>query len=482
MSASVFFVGAKTTLTPALSHRNGRGWKSGSSVRLCKLRIPFVAFAALSLFAPGLSAQDGHPDYRKPDQRPHHDDARLSSLGIVATQSKRLKLYTDGPIDRVQSVGPAADALYEALVEYFGPLPPARDGSEFSVTGYLMADKQKFRDAGLLPESLPPFLNGRHRDLEFWVNEQETDYYRRHLILHEFTHCFMYAPDDVHIPTWYREGMAELFGTHAVDAAGHSRFRAMPDAAEHFAGHGRIPLVRTETAAGRWKSLEDVERIAPNKFLETPAYAWSWAACAFLDGHPRYARKFHDLGRHTTGLRFDPALRELFDSGGNELRTEWSLFTHELQYGFDLPRAAIQFQPGKPLAGNDSAHSVDVAADRGWQSSGVLVHAGAEYEVSANGEVRLANVPKPWISQPQGVSILYSEGRPIGQLLAAIHREPADPKAEESMLNQIAVGRGTRFVATTTGTLYFRVNDHWNSLADNDGHYRVTIRELAAHK
>ena len=111
-----------------------------------------------------------------------------------------------------------------------------------------------------------------------------------------------------------------------------------------------------------------------------------------------------------------------------------------------------------------------------------MVHAGTEYEVSATGEVSLANVPKPWISQPQGISIVYSEGRPIGQLLAAIHREPAEPKAEESMLNQIVVGRGTRFVATTTGTLYFRINDHWNSLADNDAHYRVTVRELAAHK
>jgi hypothetical protein len=441
-----------------------------------------VACATLLTLSTYVAAQDVRPDYRRPDQRPHHDDVRLRSLGINVIESKRLKLYTDGSVDRVKSVGPAADALYEALTEYFGPLPPARDRSEFAVTGYLMADKQRFRDAGLLPESLPPFLNGRHRELEFWVNDQDTDYYRRHLILHEFTHCFMYAPDDVHIPTWYREGMAELFGTHALDAAGHYHFRVMPDAAEHFAGHGRIPLVRSETAAGRWKSLADVERLAPNKFLETTAYAWAWAACAFLDGHPRYSRKFRELGRHTTSVRFDSAAQAFFDGGGDELRTEWSLFTHELQYGFDLSRAAIQFQPGKPLSVNESARSIDVAADRGWQSSGILARAGAEYEVSATGEVSLGTAPKPWISQPQGVSIIYSEGRPIGQLLAAIHREPAAPKAEESMLNQLAVGRGSRFTAPCTGTLYFRVNDRWNSLADNDEHYRVTVRELTPNK
>jgi hypothetical protein len=451
-------------------------------VRLRQLGMLFVAFAALSLFTPALSAQDGRPDFRRADQRAKQDDSRLRSLGIAAIQSKRLKLYMDGSLDRVKSIGPAVDALHDALVEYFGPLPPARDGSEFAATGYLMTDKQRFRSAGLLSDDLPPFLNGRHRDLEFWVNEQETDYYRRHLILHEFTHCFMYSLEGVEIPPWYAEGMAELFGTHEVDAAGHYHFRVMPDRLDHFEGHGRIPLVRSEIAANRWKSLEDVERIRVKEFLQTTAYAWSWAACAFLDGHPRYSRKFRQLGRHTTGGDFQPALRKLFLDSRDDLRTEWALFTHELQYGFDLSRAAIQFQPGKPLEGNGASRSFEIAADRGWQSGGVLVRAGLEYEVTAAGEVTLATMPKPWISQPQGVSIMYSEGHPIGLLLAAIHREPAVEGAEESMLNQIVVGRATRFTAPISGTLYFRINDRWNSLADNDGHYRVTVREVTAEK
>ncbi len=325
-------------------------------------------------------------------------------------------------------------------------------------------------------------MNGIHREQQFWVNEQETDYYRRHLILHEFTHCFMYSLEGVEIPPWYAEGIAELFGTHDVDAAGHYRFRVMPDRLDHFEGHGRIPLIRSETAAKRWKSLDDVQQIDAKEFLQTPAYAWSWAACAFLDGHPRYSRKFRELGRHTTSGNFQPALRKLFLDSRDDLRTEWALFTDELQYGFDLSRAAIQFQPGKPLEGNEASRSFDIAADRGWQSGGVLVRAGVEYEVTATGEVTLATMPKPWISQPQGVSIMYSESHPIGLLLAAIHREPAVEGAEESMLNQIVVGRTTRFTAPISGTLYFRINDRWNSLADNDGHYRVTVREVTAGK
>ncbi len=424
----------------------------------------------------------GEPDYRIPDQRPKHDDAHLSALGINSIQSKRLKLYTDVPLDRVQLIGPSTDALFDALVEYFGPLPPARDKSEFAVTGYLMADKSKFRNAGLLPEELKPFLNGRHRGLEFWVNEQETDYYRRHLVLHEFTHCFMYSPEGTEMPVWYAEGMAELFGTHAVDAAGHYQFRVMPDRNENFRGHGRIPLLRSEIAANRGKSLGEVVRLTAEDFLQTPAYAWSWALCALLDGTPRYSSKFRQLSHHRGYGQFADAFRDLFGDLFGDLRTEWSLFSHELQYGFDLKRGAIDFKPGKPLVPNDPSWPIDVAADRGWQSSGVLVRPGAEYDITATGEVTLGTSPKPWISQPQGVSIIYSEGHPIGLLLAAVHREPPDSRAEDSMLRQIAVGRGTRFTPTTGGTLYFRINDRWNSLGDNDGHYRVTVREISPPK
>ncbi|HET6327466.1 MAG TPA: hypothetical protein VFG04_22480 [Planctomycetaceae bacterium] len=448
-------------------------------IGVCARRMRLVVAVAICLVVGRLAAQTERPDYRLPDRRPRLDDDRLRSQGIVATESKRLKLYTDVPLQRVRSIGPGIDALYEALTKYFGPLPPARDGLGFTVTGFLMGEQKRFRDAGLLPADLPTFLNGRHRGQQLWVNEQDTDYFRRHLVLHEFTHCFMYALPEVEIPAWYAEGMAELFGTHQIDDAGDYHFRVMPDRLENFRGHGRISLIRSEVAQNRWKSLEGVEQIGPKEFLQTPAYAWSWAACAFLDGHPRYAKGFRELGRQLVGDKFEPAVQALLTEGGADLKTEWSLFTHELQYGFDLSRAAIQFQPGKPLEGSGASRSFDIAADRGWQSSGVLVRAGVEYELTATGEVTLANAPKPWMSQPQGVSILYSEGHPIGQLLAAIHREPAVAGAEESMLHQIAVGREIHFTAPISGTLYFRINDHWNSLADNSGSYRVTVREAA---
>jgi hypothetical protein len=441
-----------------------------------------MAFATLLLSLGVAPAADeaaeqlAQPVFRSPDQRPHHDDARLKEMGIASFESKRLKLYTDVSPERIQSLLPAVDAVYDALVDYFGPLPPSPQRTEFQVTGNLMADKALFRRAGLLPDDLPPFLNGRHLEQEFWVNEQETDYYRRHLVIHETTHCFMLAVRDVHIPTWYMEGMAELFGTHRIDGHGRYEFRVMPDRPERFDGLGRIPIIRTEVAHGRWKSLEDLRELTPTEFLNNTAYAWSWAACAFLDGHPRYAPRFHELSKHLLGHEFESTQRRLYSPDLPALRTEWALFTHQLQFGYDLARAAIDFETGKPLRPGAASSELSIAADRGWQPSGVTVQQGRKYEIVATGEVTLAKVPKPWISQPQGISIVYSEGHPIGTLLAAVRGEPAGESADETMLKEIVVGRNKTFVAATTGTLYFRINDRWGSLADNSGHYRVVLR------
>ena len=169
----------------------------------------------------------------------------------------------------------------------------------------------------------------------------------------------------------------------------------------------------------------------------------------------------------------------LFGNDLEEMETEWALFTHQLQFGFDLSRAAIEFRTGQPLVASESRSGIAIAANRGWQSGGVAVKQGELYEIEAAGEVVLERKPKPWVSQPQGISIVYSEGRPIGTLLAAVHRELQSAETDESLLKELVVGRKTTFRASTSGTLYFRINDHWNSLANNDGRYTVVVRHLS---
>jgi hypothetical protein len=408
--------------------------------------------------------------YRPEDPRVPHDDAALAAVGIRAYESKRLKLYTDIDPELAQSLPTSVNPLFDALEAYFGPLPPARDGSDFQMTGYLLKEERVFREAGLIPLDLPPFNHGRHRANEFWLRDQEYDYYRRHLLMHEVTHCVMTYLPDTQTPVWYMEGMAEYFATHRI-VDGRFQFGIMPASPEEVAGWGRITLIRQAFADNRAKNVADVFALQPVEYQDPEPYAWSWALCHFLATHPRYRNRFQQVGREARGPQFMPRLADAYTPDGRELATEWTLFVIHLQYGYDVERSAIDFRSGEPLT--EPARTATVAADQGWQSSGIKLEKGKSYNVSATGRFTLADEPKPWVSEPQGISIRYADGHPLGLLLGCLRAD--DIALGETMLRVLPIGRERTFVAPVTGTLYLRLNDSWSELADNRGEATVAV-------
>jgi hypothetical protein len=291
--------------------------------------------------------------------------------------------------------------------------------------------------------------------------------------MHEVTHCVMTYLPDTQTPVWYLEGMAEYFATHRIDAEGKSQFGITPASPDEVAGWGRITLIRQAFGENRAKNVADVFALQPVEFKDPEPYAWSWALCHFLASHPRYRDRFQQLGREARGPQFLPRLAEFYTPDGRELATEWTLFVIHLQYGYDLERAVIDFRSGEPLTAAEPTRTTAIAADRGWQSSGVTVEKGRSYTVSATGQFTLADEPKPWVSEPQGISIRYADGHPLGRLLGCIRAD--DIALGETMLRVLPIGRERTFVAPVTGTLYFRLNDAWSELADNHGAATVTV-------
>jgi hypothetical protein len=369
---------------------------------------------------------------------------------------------------------PLVDQIYEAWTAYFGELPPAADGADFQITGYLMKDADRFRAAKMLREDVPPFDHGRHIGLEFWMNEQELDYYREHLLLHEATHCYMTAVPGTDQPVWYHEGMAEMFGCHHPDAAGKMQFGVFPRPDGQYEGFARIRFIADDIAAGRSMTASDVSRLGPADFatFAKRPYAWSWAVCSFLDKHPSYRDRFHEIARRSSEPRFDRRLQEAFH---NEVRLEpeWQLFLAHIESAYDFDRAAIDFKRGAAFA---RPTDVDVRADHGWQSSGLWLERGNSYVITADGRVTLGASTKPWISEPGGISLRYAYGRPIGTLMGAIVSDPKQISGEGGLLKPLAVGTSTIIEPATSGTLYLRINDRFNSLSDNTGTYRVNVR------
>jgi hypothetical protein len=332
-----------------------------------------------------------------------------------------------------------------------------------------------------MPPGYQDFANGVTLGSDMWLHDQPSDYYRRHLLLHEGTHAFMTAFLGGCGPGWYMEGTAELLGTHRLDEKGQLTLDVMPRTRDEVPMLGRIKLIDDAIAAGRVMTLPAIMQLNNRQQLGNEAYAWCWAAAKLLDANPRYSKRFRDLRTIVQNKDFNDEFRRRFAADWADLNAEWQAYIAALDYGYDYERMAIDFQTGKPLAGGDQA--VTIAADRGWQSSGMLLEAGKTYDVSATGRYQIAveekdGATKAWPCEPGGVTIEYHDGRPLGMLLGTI--ESRDERASlpgTSFGTPLAIGLHATIKPMASGTLYLRVNDWPGKLDDNRGSLTATIRE-----
>ncbi|HTQ38551.1 MAG TPA: hypothetical protein VMJ32_05960 [Pirellulales bacterium] len=399
------------------------------------------------------------------------DEAAVRALGIRKLESRRLVLYTDLPtVPEVDELPQVFDQAFELWCKYFG-LDAARY-PDWKMRASIIDNPQRFIDAGLMPADLPKFLNGYTRGHECWLYNQTSPYYRRHLLLHEGVHGFMFSLVGSNAPPWYIEGMAELLGTHHWEQ-GKLQLPYFPQHAAEVPKLGRIEIVQKDFEQHRAMRLADVMAYDRLAHLHVEPYGWSWAACAFLDGHPKYRDKFWQMqGRLSVHNHFNADLVAAYGDDYPHLEEEWEVFVANLDYSYDFGRMAIDFTPGEPLGSQN--RRVEVQADRGWQNSGVLLEAGKTYKLTASGRFQVASDPKPWISEPNGVSVRYIHGRPLGLMLGAVHPEHTD-HAVSSLVNPIVVGLAATITPYETGTLYLRVNDSAGELSDNAGQAEVNI-------
>ena len=409
------------------------------------------------------------------------DEDLLREHGIRHVSGPRLDLYTDiAPSPALDDLPQVFELAHAAWCEYFN-IDPATD-SAWRMNAFVMADREKFIASQLLPDDLPPFGNAYCRDFEFWMDEKSTDYYRRHLALHEGTHGFMLTHISGNYPEWYFEGMAEFLGTHKLTAEGLTLGHYPSDVSE-MPLWGRVGLLREAYRAGRmhpWQLIM-TQGLQRNEG-ETEYYAWVWGWCALMNGMDAYRERFHDLYVLRNEPDFPTSLARRYANEWQEVNDNWQVFVSEIEYGYDFERNAIQFGAGKPLDGSAKRFQVDAA--RGWQSSGIQLEEGKTYEFTATGRFELyrddsQRPPAVWHSEPAGISIEYYNGLPIGMLQAVLVSDNRDPAALSPFLNSMPVGAGGKDTADSTGTLYLRINDHPAKRAGNTGVVRFEIRKVA---
>ncbi len=397
------------------------------------------------------------------------DEAKAAAAGIRKLTGKYLVLYTNvKSLPEVDSLPEVFDQAVPQWAEYFGV-----DGDKlrnWQVQGFLISsrDREPFEALDLMPAGNDEFPNGISVGREFWFYSQPSDYYQRHLMLHEGTHVFMLSFLGGCGPGWYMEGTAELFGTHRYDERYKQlTLRTMPDSRDEVPMWGRIKLVRT-FADHLEQPLAAVLEIDNRRLLGDDLYAWCWAAAKFLDSHPRYRARFRKLQHNVTAPDFNDRFRQAYRSQWAEMQSEWQAYIATLDYGYDFERMAIDFRRGQPITKPVQAA---IAADRGWQSTGVRLEAGKTYRIAAAGRYEIANDGVPWPCEPGGVTVDYHDGRPLGMLLGAID----STKKGATLADPIDIGLGTTITPVASGTLYLRVTDSPAKLDDNRGTLTATI-------
>ncbi len=418
-----------------------------------------------------MKVDDGPGQFVPGMPRSRVDEAKASAEGIRKIAGQRLILFTDMPYDpQIEELPAVFDQAFPIWCEYFS-VDPAKHPT-WNMTGFLMKDGDRFRRAGLLPRHLPPFSNGFSVNYDLWLYEQDTPYYRRHLVLHEGTHGFMNTILRSCGPPWYMEGIAELFGTHAWKD-GRLAMGIMPKSRDDVPGWGRVRKIKDLYAEGKALSLDEVFHFSGTAHRHNEAYAWSWAIAALLDFHPRYQERFRGLGRSVEARDFTEKFRRLIGDDWETLSEEWQVFVGNMEYGYDVPRMALDLASGEPLEPGWNVVRVDAA--RGWQNTGLQLASGTSYEVRAKGRYQVAKEPKIWWCEPNGVTIRYYRGYPLGVLLGAVRAESSEGKVC-AFLEPDTIGLGRALEVEATGTLFLRINESAAELGDNAGAIDVAIR------
>jgi hypothetical protein len=439
-----------------------------------------------------------------------HEAAALEP-GFRQLDGRHLTLITDaGAKEDLDDLPKTFDAAFPLWCRYFGL--DADKLADWHVTGYLMKSREHFEQAGYWQADLPAFPNGFSAGQKFWLYDQASPYYRRHLLLHEGVHSFMYLLLGDGGPRGYMEGMAELLASHHWQG-GQLQIGYFPASSAEVQQLGRIEIIQNALAAGHRRGLADVLTMRGLTVIDNDIYGWSWGLAAFLDGHPRYRQRFRTLHQFLRTDDFMPEFRRLFAADWDSLNAEWQAFVAAVDYGYDFDRMAIDFRPGQPLVADNGRATIDV--EHGWQSSQLRVEAGKTYELSATGRYQLVREPVVWWCEPGGVTIRYNRGQPLGILLGAVDADrplplgaaalaadiaAADPSADPAAADSpaaveaaaradsvadpwarpIVIGLHATLCPSQSGTLYLRVNEPPGELADNSGTVELVVREVAA--
>ncbi|MCH1496784.1 MAG: hypothetical protein L7U72_16310 [Rubripirellula sp.] len=403
------------------------------------------------------------------------DCAVHAADGLIRREGQFIELTTDlDSDDEINKLVSTFDAAVTQWVTFWND--ESFDPAAFKVQACVMRDESLFRQQGLIPNEIPSFPFGYASGQRIWIKAQPSEYYTRHLVLHEGTHAYMFAAFDGAGTTWFQEGTAELLGLHS--GTGQSvKVNAIPADRESVPYWGRFKRMDQLRAEGQIPTIETVMGYQPNLIGDVGSYAWSWAFVDLLQGYPAYRKSLLEFATAGSdqGPDFDRLVRQKLQDQWPIVSARWRLLSHDLDYGFDWSREQVELSMtdglwrGQPMQTN-------VKADQGWQTIGARVPGGIKIRLQASGQITLAETTRPWISEPSGITLEYHRDRPLGQLLVCVLPNAIPDKSEFLEPLEIhAVKDELELEIKQYSWLLFRVNEASGNLSDNRGSFDVSL-------
>ena len=274
-----------------------------------------------------------------------------------------------------------------------------------------------------------------------------------------------------------------MLGTHSY-RNGKLELNIFPQDRKHVEYWGRIKIIRDDIKKRGVRQIDQIVDLPTRAFLSSDSYAWSWALQTLLHRRREYAPICDALREEM--YRSERGVTRVFSREFQKQRArldlDWNLFIQHLDYGYDFTKEGIVFSQNTVELTNKTA-TVQVDTAKPWQATGLLVPPDTTVEFAAKGRYQVAidseaNGKKPWMCEPQGVTIEYYQGRPLGQLLAAI--VPQDASSKDSRFDPEVVGRRAKMTTKTGGQLFLRIHERADRLGDNVGEITVRIRRAPA--
>lgn len=398
----------------------------------------------------------------------------LSEQGFQQIKSEHMTLVTDLEIDDELRNWPVyLDQAIEQWMQIFKPEQSKL--LRLHATVYLVGDRSKWNASGLLNEV--PFLqDGFQLGNKLYVVEQPSEFYRRMLFLHEATHWIMYEWLGGAGSPWLMEGMADYLSTHQIQDNRVS-LGYFPVAAEEVPSWGRILQVQKSMEQKNAPKLSEVLAFSDMRQRRMDRYCWSWAAVYFFDHLPEHSEDFRALyrGQLDYSLAASRKLKDYLEDDWNKVSIQWRCFLDDLEFGY-TPQLMLRWGDANlETLKSDQVRRVSIHADRGWQSTGVVLEAGDKVHISASGAVqvkRLAN-GQSWLATPKGLSVEYHRSNRLGGLIGVL--APLDVEQPSEIWSRALVGSQATLQARERSCLLLRVNDSVTGAADNTGAFEVEI-------